>query len=134
MLRIQRSVWRTEVGSTKTEESEAPIPVIQSLRHVLETYRKKIKPKDDDYILAGERKGTPLNLNNLARRVIIPAIKAGAGEEGLEGVARWPRERIVCIEGAHQGDCGYTKTRSFDVVEILHRCARRRVSESDGRD
>jgi integrase len=80
MLRIQRSVWRTEVGPTKTEESEAPIPVIPSLRHVLETYRKKIQPKDDDYILAGERKGTPLNLNNLGRRVIIPAIKVQGPE------------------------------------------------------
>jgi integrase len=80
MLRIKRSVWRTEVGPTKTEESEAPVPVIPILKHVIETYRKKVQPKDDDYILAGERKGAPLNLNNLARRVIIPAIKA----QGLE--------------------------------------------------
>ena len=80
MLRIQRSVWRTQVGPTKTEESEAPVPVIPALRYVLETYRKKIQPNDEDYILAGERKGMPLNLHNLANRVIKPALK----EKGLE--------------------------------------------------
>jgi type IV secretory pathway TraG/TraD family ATPase VirD4 len=34
MLRIQRSVWRTQVGPTKTEESEAPVPVIHTDRDV----------------------------------------------------------------------------------------------------
>ncbi|MGB7498041.1 MAG: tyrosine-type recombinase/integrase [Candidatus Acidiferrum sp.] len=76
MLNIQRSVWRTHIGPTKTEESEAPVPVIPVLKHVLERYRNKINPKPDDYILAGERKGSPLNLNNLASRVIKPALKA----------------------------------------------------------
>ena len=80
MLRVQRSVWRTQVGPTKTEESEAPVPVIPALKFVLEKYRGKINPKPEDYILAGERKGAPLNLHNLANRVIKPALK----EKGLE--------------------------------------------------
>jgi integrase len=80
VLRIQRSVWRTSVGPTKTEESEAPVPVIPILKNILERYREKIKPKDDDYILAGERKNAPLNLHNLANRVIKPVLK----EQGIE--------------------------------------------------
>jgi hypothetical protein len=74
MLRIQRSVWRTQVGPTKTEESEAPVPVILALRFVLETHKRKVQPKDEDYILAGERKGMPLNLHNLANRLSKPAL------------------------------------------------------------
>ena len=80
MLRIQRSVWRTQVGPTKTEESEAAVSVIPALRYVLETYRKKVQPKAEDYILAGERRDMPLNLHNLANRVIKPALN----EKGLE--------------------------------------------------
>lgn len=108
MLRIQRSVWRTQVGPTKTEESEAPVPVIPALRYVLETYRKKIQPNDEDYILAGERKGMPLNLHNLANRVIKPALK----EKGLEwkGWKAWRAglASAVRIEGAPKGDRCYT--------------------------
>jgi len=51
--------------------------------------------------------------------------------ERLEGLARRTRKRIVFIRDATQGDCGYTKTRSFDVVEILHRRSKRGVGESD---
>jgi len=69
MLRIQRSVWRTQVGPTKTEESEAPVPVIPALRLVLETHKRKVQSK------AGERKGMPLNLHSLANRLSKPALK-----------------------------------------------------------
>ena len=75
MLRIQRSVWRTQVGPTKTEESEAPVPVILALRFVLETHKRKVQSKDEDYILAGEHKGMPLNLLSLANRLSKPALK-----------------------------------------------------------
>jgi integrase len=108
MLRIQRSVWRTQVGPTKTEESEAPVPVIPALRHVLETCRKKIQPKDEDYILAGERKGMPLHLHNLANRVIKPALKAKGLEWKGWKACRGTRKRAVCIEGATKGDRCYT--------------------------
>jgi hypothetical protein len=74
MLRIQRSVWRTQVGPTKTEESQAPVPVILALRFVLETHKRKVQSKDEDYILAGEHKGMPLNLHNLANRLSKPAL------------------------------------------------------------
>ena len=75
MLRIQRSVWRTQVGPTKTEESEAPVPVILALRFVLETHKRRVQSKYEDYILAGEHKGMPLNLHSLANRLSKPALK-----------------------------------------------------------
>jgi integrase len=65
-------VWQTHVGRTKSEASEAPVPVLEPLRRLLETYRRDAP--GEAYIFAGERRGTPLNLANLARRVIIPAL------------------------------------------------------------
>lgn len=75
-LRVVRSVWRTHIGPTKTEESgENPVPVIPILRTALDEHRKRYT--GDGFIFAGERKGKPLNLENLAQRVIAPALKDG---------------------------------------------------------
>jgi integrase len=73
-LTISRSVWRTHVVATKTDDSEATIPVIPILAKLLNEYRVKTNGKDHDYIFGGERYHRPLNLANLARRVILPAL------------------------------------------------------------
>jgi integrase len=79
-LTVSRSVWRTHVSAPKTSESEATIPVLPMLRDALEKHRKKVAKKNpeavkrDAYIFAGERRGASLNLANLARRVIVPAL------------------------------------------------------------
>ena len=39
-LHVRRSMWRTVVGETKTEESEAAVFVIEPLRGLLEKLRK----------------------------------------------------------------------------------------------
>lgn len=72
MLMVSRSVWRTHVSAPKTLESEAPVPCIPFLKNVLEKYRNGAA--DDAYIFAGKRRGQPLNLANLARRVLKPAL------------------------------------------------------------
>jgi integrase len=75
-LRVKRSVRRTTVNSPKTESSEASVPVVSVLDDALKEYRKTLKEgaaADTAYIFAGERRGAPLNLANLARRVIMPA-------------------------------------------------------------
>lgn len=72
-LNVSRSVWRTHVGPTKTEESGAnPVPVIPILKTALDEHRNR--STGDGFIFAGERRGTPLHLDNLARRVIVPAL------------------------------------------------------------
>jgi integrase len=76
-LKITRSVWRTHAGPTKTEAREQPIPVIEPLRDILGELREADGNPSVGPILRGER-GKPLNLDNLARRVIRPALaKAG---------------------------------------------------------
>ncbi len=72
-LRVQRGVWRTHVGPTKSLESEAAVPVLAPLRSALERHRSGAL--DTAYIFAGEKRGTPLNLANLANRVVKPALK-----------------------------------------------------------
>jgi integrase len=71
-IRVARSVWRTHVGDTKTASSRALVPLIPLLLPVL----KKLTAgrSAHEYIFAGERKGAPLNLENLAHRVIKPAL------------------------------------------------------------
>jgi integrase len=76
-LMIARSVWNTRVGPTKNLESEGVIPVLPLLKELLEARRERLKPKPDDYIFAGSKRGAPLNFHNLENRVIKPALKAG---------------------------------------------------------
>lgn len=82
-LEIRRSVWRTHVGATKTVESEASVPVLPFLQKVLEAHRGRSKRTQPlDYIFAGERRGQPLNMANLARRSILPAIASVTLDDG----------------------------------------------------
>jgi integrase len=84
-LSVQRTVWRTKQGLPKTESSENTVPVLPILRSMLENYHhyltgsveeenlgKAVKPTD--WMFAGERRGTSMNLPNLVRRVIIPLL------------------------------------------------------------
>jgi integrase len=73
-LFVGRSVWRTVVNETKTESSEAPVPVLPLLQRILNEHRTRVNGQPEQYIFAGERRGVPLNLANLARRVILPAL------------------------------------------------------------
>jgi integrase len=76
-LNVCRSVWRTHVVAPKTESSGDMVPVIPSLRVILDEHRNGVPNTPTAYIFAGERRGTPLHLDNLSRRVIQPAINGG---------------------------------------------------------
>lgn len=83
-LTISRAVWQTRVGATKNLASEDTIPVIPLLKDLLVNRRNRIRPAPNDYIFAGERKGSPLNLHNLENRIIKPALAASrAAESGV---------------------------------------------------
>jgi integrase len=71
-LSVRRAVWRTDVDKTKTPESDAEVPVIALLRTMLDAHRKR--NPDSTWIFAGEKKGFALNLDNLARREIMPVV------------------------------------------------------------
>ena len=80
-LSIQRSVWRTTVGTPKSIASADIIPVIPLLSEMLQRRRELLKPESDDYIFSGAKRLTrygkkraPLNLHNLENRVIKPSL------------------------------------------------------------
>jgi len=78
------------------------VPVLPILQKLLEEYRIKTNGKPADYIFAGERRGAPLNLANLANRVVKPALKEqemspetrAALEEVLKGQPEDVRKRV----------------------------------------
>ena len=67
-LRIRASMWRKHVGTPKTNESVAPIPVAAALRGILEESRG-----ESGFILAGPT-GAAQSLGNLACRQIVPRL------------------------------------------------------------
>lgn len=72
-LHVRRSVWRTQISETKTEESTGLVPVIPALRKMLDAH--KLRNGHGPYIFAGEKMNRPLHLDNLMRREIKPVLK-----------------------------------------------------------
>jgi integrase len=72
-LSVKRSVWNSTVNEPKTNRSKAPIPVVKHLAEALEAHKLRAgKLAVGPIFQAGN--GKPLNLDNLARRVIMPAL------------------------------------------------------------
>jgi integrase len=72
-LTVKRSVWNGTVNEPKTKRSRAPVPVVKQLADALEAHKLRMgKLAVGPIFQAGN--GQPLNLDNLARRVILPAL------------------------------------------------------------
>ena len=74
-LHVQRSAWRPTqiVEETKTQASRAPVPVITILAKYLEAHRNGYP--NDGFMFTGAKMGRPLDLHNLAKRMICSALK-----------------------------------------------------------
>jgi integrase len=90
-IAIRRAVWHKEVGTTKTEQSVRFVTVTAELREILLDLWKAQGSPLGGFILAG-RKGQPVILDNMAKRVIVPALekcsvcqKSKADHEGESG-------------------------------------------------
>ena len=74
-LSVDRSVWNSTVSEPKTKRSRSPIPVVRPLAEALEAHRLRagvLAQANLPIFQAGN--GQPLNLDNIARRVIMPAL------------------------------------------------------------
>jgi integrase len=72
-LSVRRSVWNSTVSEPKTRRSRSPIPVVPLLADALEAHRLRsgvLAQPGLPIFQAGN--GSPLHLDNLARRVIAP--------------------------------------------------------------
>ncbi len=67
-LHVRASMWRTHTTTPKTAESVAPVPAAETLREILAGSRR-----ESGYILASPT-GKPIDLHNLALRVVRPAL------------------------------------------------------------
>ena len=83
-IAVRRSVWHKEIGTCKTAQSERFVAVNDELREILlDLWNAKGSPIAG-YILAGQRKNQPAILDNLAKRVIVPALSRCAICKELE--------------------------------------------------
>ncbi len=72
-IHIRQSVWHTHTTSPKTMGSAKPVPVIEPLTGILISLREADGNPSTGPILRGPS-GKPLDLHNLARRVVVPAL------------------------------------------------------------
>lgn len=70
---VTRSVWEGHVSDPKTARSKAAVPVIRQLRLRLDQWRLRCGNPPNGPMFANHA-GKPLNLNNLLRREIMPAL------------------------------------------------------------
>jgi len=76
-LTVNRSRWNKTESEPKTRRSKAPIPVVRQLVEALEKHRLRsgVLAQQNAPIFQNGT-GTPLHLDNLARRVLVPAFAA----------------------------------------------------------
>lgn len=72
-LFVRRSRWRVWTTPPKTESSVKPVPVIEPLGSILGELREADGNSSSGSILRGPS-GSPLDLDNLAERVVKPAL------------------------------------------------------------
>lgn len=108
-LRVERSVWESTINEPKTRSSRAPIPVVKQLADALETHKQrsgKLAQPDLPIFQAGN--GSPLNLTNLASRVIVPALS----------------RCVLCAKQAEEhskaGDHDYQRSKALPVWHGWH--------------
>lgn len=73
-IRVERSVWRRHIQSTKTQRSRASVPVIPALGKILDDFRQELGSPQAGFIFSGTRNGGPLDLDTFARRYIEPIL------------------------------------------------------------
>jgi integrase len=137
-LYISRSAWRTtKIEETKTAASNAPVPVISALAKHLENHRNGFPAKG--FIFTGEKLSRPLDLHNLANRVIRPALKkAGIPWCGYHGFRRGLAtnlhtlgvEDTVIQRILRHADVGVTRASYIKVEPKVRSAAMQRFQKS----
>jgi integrase len=72
-LHVRRSSWRGFVGTTKTPESVASVPLIEPLKSLLAAWRLQAK---SEWVFPSNRGDRPLNISQYAQRAIAPLLRS----------------------------------------------------------
>jgi integrase len=94
-IHIRRACVRGVIGTPKTPESVATLPLIPQVRVPLELWRTKSGGKKEGWVFPNER-GNPQDLKDLVARIIRPAVqKAGHVWKGLYAGRRGAATAII---------------------------------------
>lgn len=77
-LRVSRNAWRHSINPPKTPKSEAPVPAIQPLREILDSYRESVGNPEVGPMFRGIELPR-VDMDKLALRIVRPAM----GNEGI---------------------------------------------------
>jgi integrase len=73
-IHIRRSAWRGIVGTTKTDESVASVPLISPVREMLAAWKVQ-SAGGGKWLFPSNRGDKPCNISQYAQRVIAPVLK-----------------------------------------------------------
>ena len=74
-IKINRSMWRSVVSLPKTRASRDSVPINPALAEILDAYRRSAGNPEFGSVFRSDD-GLPINLDNVVRRMIRPALEA----------------------------------------------------------
>lgn len=101
-VNVRRSVVRGNVGTPKTPESIAPLPLIDQVVVPLELWRRKSQSPKEGWVFPS-RNDTPVDLHNLIARIIVPHVE---GKSTCVPCKRVPKRSGVEWKGLYAGRRG----------------------------
>src|SRR5205807_7458022 len=73
-IHIRRACVNGIVGTTKTEDSVAAIPLIEPVRSLFSTWKMQCPPSPEGWCFPN-RMDEPMEMNGYCRRIIVPILK-----------------------------------------------------------
>jgi integrase len=73
-IHIRRAAWNGIVGSTKTEDAVASVPLIEPVRSLFSIWKLQCPPSPENWCFPN-RNGGPMEMNGFCRRVIMPILR-----------------------------------------------------------
>jgi integrase len=97
-IHIRRSAWRSIVGTTKTDESVASVPLIEPVKSMLNTW--KVQSFHGSEWILPNRSNKPQEMGSFQKRLIIPVLyKKGIEWHGLYAGRRAAATLLVQLTG-----------------------------------
>ena len=73
-IHIRRAAWRSIVGTTKTDESVASVPLIEPVKSMLGAWKIQSRDARSEWVFPN-RANKPMEMGGYCKRVIIPILK-----------------------------------------------------------
>lgn len=127
---VQRQVQGGVVLETKTEDSKALVPLVDTVRKALRKHRKL---STSEYVFAGLRDGKPIVMDNVKRRLVVPRLKNGIEWHGFHAFRRGlatelnrlgVKDETIAELLRHKGGKSVTRLYIKAVPEVNHEAMR----------